>query len=129
MNPHSSTSLSEGSSQRHEWKWSFVTPLPLWMQYALLIDMTPLCTVDHTLSASLPIRKTYVVSLCNWTLRTRTPDDTPDPIQVDVLKSRTRSSKLDKLTDEERTHLCSINACFKCRKTGHMARECPTKGS
>jgi len=33
---------------------------------------------------------------------------------------------LKKLTPEERDHLRNIGACFKCRKTGHMARECPT---
>ena len=56
-------------------------------------------------------------------------DDMANPVQIDALRTKARTSKLGKLTDEERAHLRSINACFKCRKTGHMARECPTKDS
>jgi hypothetical protein len=32
---------------------------------------------------------------------------------------------LPKLTDAERARLLAIGGCFRCRKTGHMARECP----
>ena len=34
---------------------------------------------------------------------------------------------VDALTIEERNNLMKIGACFKCRKPGHLARECPTK--
>jgi hypothetical protein len=47
------------------------------------------------------------------------------PIQIDALKPA-GPPKLEKLTDEERTHLRSIRACFRCREPGHMARECPS---
>jgi len=53
---------------------------------------------------------------------------TQDPIQIDALKSA-GTQKLRKLTEEERTHLRSIRACYKCRQPGHMARDCPTKNS
>jgi Retrotransposon gag protein/Zinc knuckle len=49
------------------------------------------------------------------------------PVQIDAFRTKTQSSKLRKLTNDERAHLRSINACFKCRKQGHMARECPSK--
>ena len=54
---------------------------------------------------------------------------TPAPVQIDAFRTKTQSSKFKKLTDEERAYLRSTNACFKCRKQGHMARECPTKTS
>lgn len=54
-------------------------------------------------------------------------DNTSTTIQIDAFRSKPQQSKLVKLTDEERTHLRSIGACFRCRKTGHMARECPSK--
>ena len=38
----------------------------------------------------------------------------------------TNAPVLKKLTPEERDQLRNIGACFKCRKTGHMAKECPT---
>ena len=34
---------------------------------------------------------------------------------------------VDVLTVEERNVLMKIGACFKCRKPGHMSRDCPTK--
>ena len=57
---------------------------------------------------------------------THSPDT---PIQIDAFKTKSLPSKLVKLTDEERTHLQSLGACFKCRKQGHIARECPSKGN
>ena len=56
------------------------------------------------------------------TLRTNT-------VQIDAFRTKTQPSKLRKLTNDERAHLRSLNACFKCRKQGHMARECPSKTS
>lgn len=58
-----------------------------------------------------------------------TSQNTTAPIQIDAFKTKSPPTKLTKLTDEERQHLRSIGACFKCRKTGHMARECPVKTS
>jgi hypothetical protein len=64
-----------------------------------------------------------------------------EPMQLDALhtgakgkgNSQPSTSKppkdntpaLKKLTPEERDHLRNIGACFKCRKAGHMAKECP----
>ena len=59
-----------------------------------------------------------------------------EPMQLDALhlnkntKGKHQGTKLrentrlQKLSDEERTHLRRLGACFRCRKTGHMAREC-----
>ena len=68
-----------------------------------------------------------------------TPEYEPggEPMLIDALHTKNPKSKspekpskgqpvLHKLTDEERNRLRSLGACFKCRKTGHMARECPT---
>ena len=61
-------------------------------------------------------------------LQTTTYDDNnAAPIQIDAFKTKPSPNKLIKLTDEERTHLRSLGACFKCRRPGHMARECPSK--
>jgi Ty3 transposon capsid-like protein/Zinc knuckle len=53
-----------------------------------------------------------------------------EPMQLDTF--RTMAPKVNKntpkslqpLSTEERTRLQSIGACFKCRRPGHMAREC-----
>jgi Ty3 transposon capsid-like protein/Zinc knuckle len=54
-------------------------------------------------------------------------DNTSTPVQIDAFKMKSQPFKLKRLSDEERTHLRNIGACFKCRKQGHMARECPSK--
>jgi len=54
-----------------------------------------------------------------------TRDDTSTPVQIGAFRIKTQPLK--KLTDEERAHLRSTNSCFKCRKQGHLARDCPTK--
>jgi Ty3 transposon capsid-like protein/Zinc knuckle len=61
-------------------------------------------------------------------------DTRGEPMQIDTLRTNRDSSspasqpaKLKKLTEEERTHLRSIRACYKCRQQGHIARDCPTK--
>jgi hypothetical protein len=53
-----------------------------------------------------------------------------EPMQLDALRTKPTTSPtpktpaFKKLTEEERTHLRNIGACFKCRQTGHFAREC-----
>ena len=32
---------------------------------------------------------------------------------------------IGKLTNTERDHLRKNGGCFRCRKTGHLARDCP----
>lgn len=61
-------------------------------------------------------------------------DTRGEPMQLDTLllapfKTKTQPSKLKKLTNDDRAHLRNTHACFKCRKQGHIARECPTKTS
>jgi len=56
-----------------------------------------------------------------------------EPMQIDAMRTKPKTPStpktvtLKKLTAEERTHLRSIGACFRCRKTGHVSRECPSK--
>lgn len=42
-------------------------------------------------------------------------------MDVDALQA----PRLNKLTEQERNYLRSINACFRCRQTGHQQRFCP----
>lgn len=63
-------------------------------------------------------------------------EDGGEPMQLDALHIKKNlkgkhqgtklrdNTRLQKLSDEERIHLRKLEACFKCRKTGHMAREC-----
>ena len=36
---------------------------------------------------------------------------------------------IDRLTTEERTALMKEGNCFKCRKQGHLSKDCPTRGN
>ena len=36
---------------------------------------------------------------------------------------------IDRLTTEERTQLMKEGKCFKCRKQGHLSRDCPPRGT
>lgn len=59
----------------------------------------------------------------------QTTSNDPTPIQIDAFRTKySTSSNLIKLTEEERNQLRDIGACFRCRKQGHMARDCPSKG-
>ncbi len=58
------------------------------------------------------------------------------PMQIDAMRTKPKTppnprttTLLKKLTAEERTHLRNLGACFRCRKTGHLARECPTRST
>ncbi|KAJ2253287.1 hypothetical protein GGI13_002780 [Coemansia sp. RSA 455] len=40
-----------------------------------------------------------------------------------------QTPRLNRLTEQERNYLCSINACFRCCQTGHQQRFCPMPSS
>jgi hypothetical protein len=56
-----------------------------------------------------------------------------EPMQLDVMRTKPKipstpkTPALKKLTTEERTHLRNLGACFRCRKPGHVSRECSDK--
>ena len=53
-----------------------------------------------------------------------------EPMQIDSMRVKSKTPQnptLKKLAAEERTHLRNIGACFRCRKTGHLSREYPSK--
>jgi hypothetical protein len=61
-------------------------------------------------------------------------DTRGEPMQIDALgirrPLRQRPVRMggktpQRITTEDRIHLSSIGACFKCRQLGHMMRECP----
>lgn len=41
--------------------------------------------------------------------------------------TKVRAGNIRRLTREERAELLKIGGCFRCRKPGHMARDCPEK--
>lgn len=64
------------------------------------------------------------------------PKTTPEPmameldnlrLELNALRQQVRQSysSIPKLSNQERDRLRLRGACFKCRKDGHMARECP----
>lgn len=55
----------------------------------------------------------------------RTRDDTHPRALQPSLESKPRAPYRKPLTDEDRERLRKAGACFKCRKTGHLARDCP----
>ena len=48
-----------------------------------------------------------------------------DKAETEAMKANTTQRK--PLTDEQRQALRTLGACFYCRNTGHLARECPEK--
>ena len=40
---------------------------------------------------------------------------------------QTNGAALSTLTENQRKEMMKIGACFKCRKTGHLSKECPTR--
>ena len=62
------------------------------------------------------------------------PDKKPNPpgnkngnVTAAVTTTTADKKKLSKLNDTERKRLMSIGACFRCRKTGHVSRDCPNR--
>jgi Retrotransposon gag protein/Zinc knuckle len=51
--------------------------------------------------------------------------DNDQPLTANAINTANHP-RLQKLTDIERTRLRQAGACFRCRKPGHMARDCPT---
>ena len=39
----------------------------------------------------------------------------------------TMDTSIGALTEKEKTALMKIGACFRCKKTGHLSRDCPDK--
>lgn len=51
---------------------------------------------------------------------------TDDPMEIDNLQA---TQRLSKLTPEEREKCKKEGKCFRCRKAGHLAQNCPSSGS
>lgn len=51
-----------------------------------------------------------------------------DPMDVGVLQSRTGGKQQPKIGDEEKKKLMKEGRCFKCKESGHLAKNCPSFG-
>jgi hypothetical protein len=84
-----------------------------WIAKAIQYDTNYRMAIALTGQAN---RMTGNTSRNRWTPRTT---ETKDPNAMDV----------DSMTVEERSNLMKQGACFKCRKRGHMAKDCPDRKS
>ena len=68
----------------------------------------------------------------NWFNQNQTQKD-PNAMDIGVTTTITGAATsngtalIGALTEEMRAALMKIGACFRCRKTGHMSRDCPLK--
>src|SRR6201985_1989072 len=59
----------------------------------------------------------------------RKPPQDPDAMDVDVAETQAEANGMfKKLLNEERKQLQAKGRCFRCKKQGHMSRDCPLKG-
>src|ERR1700748_3795670 len=59
----------------------------------------------------------------------RKPPQDPDAMDVDVAETPTEANGMfKKLSNEERKRLQAEGRCFRCKKQGHMRKDCPLKG-
>ena len=106
----------------------FRETLPLGLQRPILLSEKPPVTLEdwydkaNTFHGSW--RKTQrILGRTPLEAKTETPKKTfsfprqRDPNAMDI----------DRLTTEERTALMKEGKCFKCRKQGHLSRDCPTR--
>jgi hypothetical protein len=88
-------------------------------------------TIVYQRSSFVPLQPSHQEDTRGEPMQLDTLRTTSTPVHIDGFRTKAQPQppKLRKLTNEERAHLRSTNACFKCRKQGHIARECPTKTS
>jgi hypothetical protein len=46
-------------------------------------------------------------------------------LELNALRQQLQQSSIPKLSSQERDRLRQRGACFKCRRDGHIARNCP----
>ena len=62
-----------------------------------------------------------LMNLDNRGKKPQRKNDERDPNAMDTL--------IGALTEKEKTALMKIGACFRCKKMGHLSRDCPDKKS
>ena len=97
------------------------TTLEKWYEWALKFDNNyhRLQRILHRGTTKKEEIKTENTGGRKWTFRPRTD---PNAMDVDTV---TRS--INAMTAEERTEFMRKGLCFRCKKSGHISRDCPEK--
>jgi hypothetical protein len=95
-------------------------------QRGLKDSIRPLVAMQQPATVALAENMAERVDAATYKFQTRTPGFRPSqnyrspggsaPMEIDAI---------GKLTDAERERLRKIGGCFRCRKPGHLARDCP----
>ncbi|KAJ2817723.1 hypothetical protein FBU31_006126, partial [Coemansia sp. 'formosensis'] len=84
------------------------------------VDRANPATFDEACRAALIEDLDFVTAAAAATSAPRPPANS-NAMDIDAFQT----PRLNKLTDQECAYLRSINACFRCRQTGHQQHSCP----
>ena len=63
----------------------------------------------------------------SWFNQNQNQNKDPNAMDIGATTTMTRTTFIGALTKEMWAALIKIGACFRCRKTGHLSRDCPLK--
>ena len=109
----------------------FRETLPLGLQRPILLSEKPPVTLQEWYDKANTFhgnwRKTQRVLGRGKPIKTK--KETPRKTFSFPRQRDPNAMDIDRLTTEERTQLMKEGKCFKCRKQGHLSRDCPPRGT